>query len=77
MDTSWLQGKTKDEYIKEWSRQDKLKTMLNWYRASPIVIPNNRLSKYNAHMKDEELQVNCPHLLIWGKKRYSTFTRKL
>lgn len=68
MDTSWLQGKTKDEYIKEWSRQDKLKTMLNWYRASPIVIPNNRLSKYNAHMKDEELQVNCPHLLIWGKK---------
>ena len=68
MDTTWLQGKTKDEYIKEWSRQDKLKTMLNWYRASPIVIPNNRLSKYNAHMKDEELQVNCPHLLIWGKK---------
>ena len=68
MDTSWLQGKTKDEYIKEWSRQDKLKTMLNWYRASPLVIPNNGLSKYNAHMKDEELQVNCPHLLIWGKK---------
>ena len=68
MDTTWLQGKTKDEYIKEWSRQDKLKTMLNWYRASPIVIPNNGLSKYNGHMKDEELRVNCPHLLIWGKK---------
>ena len=69
MDTSWLKGKTKINYITEWSRPGRLKAMLNWYRASPLIVPtiDSEIDQINS-LKNKNLQVKCPHLLIWGEK---------
>ena len=67
MDVSWLKGKTKDRYLEEWSRPGKLKTMLNWYRESPLIIPTNDKPQLNIDLSNLNLIINCPHLLIWGE----------
>ena len=69
MDTSWLEGQTKTNYISEWSRENRLKTMLNWYRASPLVVPKNNTEMRSINfLKNKELSIKCPHLLIWGER---------
>ena len=67
MDVSWLKGKTKDRYLEEWSRPGKLKTMLNWYRESPLIIPTNDKTQSNINIDNLNLIIKCPHLLIWGE----------
>ncbi|WP_121063062.1 alpha/beta fold hydrolase [Chachezhania antarctica] len=65
MDTSWLAGDRKAAYEDAW--KDRLQTMINWYRASPIRVPKpgetiDDLPDYPV----DRLKVRCPHLLIWG-----------
>jgi pimeloyl-ACP methyl ester carboxylesterase len=67
MDLGWLTEKLRAEYLAEWARPGKLKTMIHWYRASPLKVANigepiTDLPEWPA----EKLQVRCPHLLIWG-----------
>jgi pimeloyl-ACP methyl ester carboxylesterase len=68
MDLSWLSGARLDAYRAEWARDGRLKTMLHWYRASPM-----RLGKPGEAIADlpdwpvERMMVRCPHLLIWGQ----------
>jgi pimeloyl-ACP methyl ester carboxylesterase len=67
MDLGWLTEELREEYLTEWSRPGKLKTMVHWYRASPLKVarvgePILDLPEWPA----EKLQVRCPHLLIWG-----------
>lgn len=67
MDLGWLTDDLRSEYLREWGRPGKLKTMIHWYRASPLKIaevgkPITDLPEWPA----EKLQVRCPHLLVWG-----------
>jgi len=68
MDFDWFTGEKRAAYLAEWSRPGRLKTMIHWYRASPL-----RVAKPGAPITDlpelpkERLMVRCPHLLIWGE----------
>lgn len=67
MDSSWLTEAKKQEYLTEWARPGRLKTMIHWYRASPLRLaePGNPLSD-PPDLPLDRLMVRCPHLLIWG-----------
>ncbi|ASM71520.1 soluble epoxide hydrolase [Pseudosulfitobacter pseudonitzschiae] len=67
MDMSWLQGDVLARYKEAWGRPGRLRGMINWYRASPLVVadPGKPVTDLRA-LPVERLQVRCPHLLIWG-----------
>ncbi len=37
--TDWMTPEIRTEYLEAWSRPGAMTAMLNWYRASPIVVP--------------------------------------
>jgi pimeloyl-ACP methyl ester carboxylesterase len=67
MDLNWLTGDRLTAYKAEWARSGRLKTMINWYRASPLIVadPGKPVTDLPT-MDPARLQVRCPHLLIWG-----------
>jgi pimeloyl-ACP methyl ester carboxylesterase len=68
-DGSFLDSETRAGYSQAWSRPGALTGMLNWYRASPMHVPeagkpadpNKALAIDPARMK-----IIMPHLLIYG-----------
>lgn len=64
----WLTDEKLAAYKAEWARGGRLKTMLHWYRASPL-----KIARPGAPLTDlpdlplDRLMVRCPHLLIWGE----------
>lgn len=68
MDMSWLSGDTLEAYVTEWSRPGRLKTMVHWYRASPVQVakPGQPIIGLPDYPIDK-LTVHQPHLLIWGE----------
>ena len=68
MDMGWLSGQTLDDYLIEWSRPGRLKTMVHWYRASPMIVakPGEPITNLPEFPVDK-LQVPQPHLVIWGE----------
>ncbi|MDF1729142.1 MAG: alpha/beta hydrolase [Sulfitobacter sp.] len=68
MDLDWLTEDLRADYLREWSRPGRLKTMIHWYRASPLRVaaPGEPITDL-PDMPVERLQVRCPHLLIWGQ----------
>ena len=67
MDLSWLTGEMLTEYKAEWARGGRLKTMIHWYRASPLQVPEpGQVLTGLPQFPREKLMVRCPHLLIWG-----------
>ncbi len=68
MDMSWLSGKTRDAYVAAWSRPGRLKTMVHWYRASPMIVakPGEPITDLPEFPVDK-LRIPQPHLLIWGE----------
>jgi pimeloyl-ACP methyl ester carboxylesterase len=67
MDFDWFTGEKRAAYLAEWSRPGRLKTMIHWYRASPLQVakPGEPITDLPPLPKDK-LMVRCPHLLIWG-----------
>ncbi|MCE8525821.1 alpha/beta hydrolase [Ruegeria pomeroyi] len=63
----WLSPERLADYKAEWARPGRLDAMLNWYRASPLVIaaPGQPRTDLPALPLDR-LRVRCPHLLLWG-----------
>ena len=66
MDLSWLTGEKLLEYKAEWGREGRLKAMINWYRASPLVVADPGVPVDLPQIDTSRLHVACPHLLIWG-----------
>jgi len=66
MDFSWMTEERAERYRAEWARPGRLTGMLNWYRASPIVLgaPGERLDV--PPVPKDKFRVTMPHLLIWG-----------
>lgn len=66
MDMSWMTPDVQAEYIAEWSRPGRLTGMLNWYRASRVVVPAPGERVEVPAMAPDQMRVRMPHLLIWG-----------
>ena len=69
MDMSWLTPEKKSSYRAAWRDTDGVKGMVNWYRATPLLvakpgeqIPADQLPQWDP----ETLQIRMPHLLLWG-----------
>lgn len=67
MDNGWMTPEKQAAYLTEWTRPGRLKTMIHWYRASPLRVaaPGQPITDL-PELPRERLMVRCPHLLIWG-----------
>src|SRR5262245_32846986 len=69
-DTGWMRKAQHSAYRETWEREGALEAMLNWYRASPLVVPGIDEPARRAPILDvaaDLLQVRCPHLVLWGE----------
>jgi pimeloyl-ACP methyl ester carboxylesterase len=67
----WLTQEKRAGYLEAWSPPGALTGMLNWYRASPLVVPHpGEVVDPAKVMKLDpaQLRVRMPHLVIWGMK---------
>lgn len=67
MDLGWLTGARLDAYKAEWRRPGRIRGMVNWYRASPLVIADPGHPVTPPPLPEERLHIRAPHLLIWGE----------
>lgn len=68
--TDWMTPQTRREYIAAWSQPGAMTAMLNWYRASPIIVPEPGAPSEESFvltLPDEALTVPMPHLVVWGE----------
>lgn len=68
---SWLTPERKAAYLAAWSQAGALTGMLNWYRATPLVIPKPGETVENAKppaLDPAQLRIRMPHLLLWGTR---------
>lgn len=57
-------------YLEAWSQPGALTGMLNWYRASPVVVPAPDKDADTApilDMPEDVFGVRMPHLVVWGE----------
>jgi pimeloyl-ACP methyl ester carboxylesterase len=67
----WLTDELREKYIQQWSQPGALEAMLNWYRASPVVVPEPDKTDIDAPLlrwPRTELTVRMPHLVVWGEQ---------
>ncbi len=67
--TPWLTDEIADEYRAAWSQQGALPAMLNWYRGSPMVVPELGAAPTPfpiTQAMQEKYAISMPHLLLWG-----------
>jgi pimeloyl-ACP methyl ester carboxylesterase len=65
----WLTPQKRAGYLEAWSPPGALTAMLNWYRASPLVVPKvGETVDPTAAIKLDPAQfrVRMPHLVVWG-----------
>ena len=69
MDMGWMTPQVLDIYRAAWGDVDSLRCMVNWYRATPLVVglpgepvPTDQLPE----IPKEAVTVTVPHQLIWG-----------
>ena len=69
MDMAWFDAATEAEYKRVWQNADVVGAMVNWYRASPLVVPPAGQAADPADLPAlpaERMKVRVPHMLIWG-----------
>lgn len=69
MDMAWMTRDVLDEYRAVWGDRETLRAMINWYRASPLVVglpgaplPADALPVF----PQDRMRVEVPHQVIWG-----------
>jgi pimeloyl-ACP methyl ester carboxylesterase len=65
----WLTSEKRAGYLEAWSQPGALTGMLNWYRASPLVVPHpgEQVDAATVMKLDPtQLRIRMPHLVIWG-----------
>lgn len=65
----WLTGEVKDAYRAAWGQPGAMPAMLNWYRGSPVVVPESGGPPQVLEITDamrEKYRIAMPHLLLWG-----------
>lgn len=69
MDLAWMDDARRADYVAAWSHDGgRLKTMIHWYRASPVQVadPGEPITDL-PDFPVAPFAVTCPHLLIWGE----------
>lgn len=66
MDMSWMTPQKRARYQAEWNRPGRLTGMLNWYRATPLIVPKPGDAIAIPPLPTDRFHVAPPHLLIWG-----------
>lgn len=69
--TGWMTPEEREGYRAAWSRPGAMNAMLNWYRASPVVVPEPGAEPGEVPLMtvpDEALRVTVPHLVLWGEE---------
>lgn len=61
------------EYLAEWSHPGAMEAMLNWYRASAIIVPPMKGESEEMPARPDYLdtdfpKLSVPTLIVWGKK---------
>lgn len=67
--TAWMSDEERAGYREAWSQPGRLNAMLNWYRATPLVVPKPDETPPQApllQLPADRFMVPMPHLLIWG-----------
>jgi pimeloyl-ACP methyl ester carboxylesterase len=68
----WMSGEEAAAYRAAWNMPGALTGMLNWYRASRIVVPEPGApvppGKTVLDLPAEAMTVSVPHLLLWGEE---------
>ena len=65
----WLTPEKRAAYVEAWSAPGALTAMLNWYRASPLVVPQPGETVDPAKVMKLDpalLRIRMPHLVLWG-----------
>jgi pimeloyl-ACP methyl ester carboxylesterase len=65
----WLTPEKRAAHVEAWSVPGALTGMLNWYRASPLLVPEPAETVDPATVVKLDpalLRIRMPHLLIWG-----------
>jgi len=65
----WLTPEKRAAYLEAWRRPGALTGMLNWYRATPLVVPKPGEAVDPAtlpRLDPGQLRVRMAHLVIWG-----------
>ena len=65
----WLTPARRAAYLEAWSARGALTGMLNWYRASPLLVPHPGAAVDPAKVMKldaAQLRIRMPHLVIWG-----------
>lgn len=68
--TGFMTDAMRTGYLEAWSHPGALTAMLNWYRASPIIVPAPGELAENPlvlAMPEENFAVRMPHLVVWGQ----------
>jgi len=70
-DTKWLSDDHKAGYLEAWTQPGAMTGMLNWYRATPIMVPPEGADwsdRENPFDDPQKFRVRMPHLLLWGNR---------
>ena len=65
----WLTPEKRAGYLEAWGQPGALTGMLNWYRATSLVVPKPGEAVDPAklpRLDPAQLRVRMPHLVIWG-----------
>ncbi len=65
----WLTDDVKEQYRAAWSQPGALPAMLNWYRSSPMIVPESGTVPRPLPITDdmrEKYRIRMPHLVMWG-----------
>jgi pimeloyl-ACP methyl ester carboxylesterase len=66
----WLTPQKRAGYLEAWSPPGALTGMLNWYRASPLLVPEPGEvvdpATVPVRLDPAKFRVRMPHLVIWG-----------
>lgn len=65
--TTKISNREKEEYLEEWSQPGAMTSMLNWYRASRIIVPAMEESPSRPAFLDAPFPLTAmPVLVVWG-----------
>lgn len=66
----WMAGDVRAAYLDAWSQAGAMTAMLNWYRASPIDVPEPGVVPRETFLNTlppDAMMVRVPHLVLWGE----------
>ncbi len=65
----WLTEEVKENYRQAWGHPGALTAMLNWYRSSPMIVPQSGSAPRPLPITEEmreKYRIRMPHLVLWG-----------